>query len=65
MPANASTAFFRLLDAAQNALHPPGKEKRDALLVEESEWEGVEAWLEKWRGKQWPQKRISATPTEC
>ena|SRR5579872_4789558 len=27
--------------------------KRDSLMVSEGEWKGIEAWLEKWRGKPW------------
>lgn len=64
MPAHAfeTTALIVLLCAVQNILNPPGKQKRDALLVDESKWEGVEAWLETWRGKPWAPRAPKQAP---
>lgn len=56
MPAGESTAFFKLLELVENTLNPPGKKKREALMVPEAEWEGIDAWLEAWRGRPWTAK---------
>lgn len=53
----AHCAVIALVSQVGKLLNPPGEEKRRALLVEEARWEGVDAWLEAWRGKPWPQKR--------
>jgi hypothetical protein len=31
----------------------PGKAKREALLVPDSQWNGIDTWLDAWRGRPW------------
>lgn len=52
-------AFLELVNLIQATINPPGKEKREALLVPDNQWEGIDAWLGKWRGTPWQERKAS------
>ncbi len=57
MPGGSSEEFFKLMGAVSEIIDPQGPKKRASLMVPESEWPGVDDWLERWRGVPWPEKK--------
>lgn len=53
-PVEEKSAFWKLLDHVDGILN--AHEKRSSLSVEEGEWQGIDSWLDRWRGRPWPSR---------
>jgi hypothetical protein len=54
-PTSKKSSFILLLESAEGAL--AAYNKRQSLFASDGEWPGAEAWLEKWRGTPWPERK--------